>query len=424
LAVGLDGTVHIAWSDLTDYGGSGGDQDIFYKRYMPSSGWTVTEVVSTESTYRSIDPSLAVGLDGTVHIAWSDEIHYHEFAFDDIFYRSYIPGNGWTITDVVSTESTYRSIDPSLAVGLDGTVHIAWSDETAYSPMEGNFEIFYRSYVPGNGWTIIQVVSPEGWASWDLSPSLAVGPDGTVHIAWYEDTDFGNFGGEYTFYRSYVPGNGWTITEVVSPESTYHSRFPSLAVGLDGTVHIAWWDLTDYGGSGGDWDIFYKKKVTWEYTFGAIDKVDIGNSRSERGHPMWGWGPIHHWKGNWRVTWNPKEGTSKWDRGAVVNLRRSKGSIIKCLSLRVLDGPKQSFDVYAKVSWGKSWTDYKKLYRYDGTWEVEWVTHKIRLPAHWRYATKIRVRIVATGKSWRWFETYGQLAVDWVKLTGYIKVYK
>ena len=56
-------------------------------------------------------------------------------------------------------------------------------------------------------------------------------------------------------------GIGWTTTEVVSTESTEDSLFPSLGVGSDGPVHIAWHDDTDYGGAGFDDDVFYKMFV-------------------------------------------------------------------------------------------------------------------------------------------------------------------
>ena len=45
---------------------------------------------------------------------------------------------------------------------------------------------------------------------------------------------------------------------MVSTESTSDSDYPSLDVELNGMVHIAWDDATDYSGSGTDFDIFYK----------------------------------------------------------------------------------------------------------------------------------------------------------------------
>jgi len=169
------------------------------------------------------------------------------------------------------------------------------------------------------------------------------------------------------------------------------------------------------------------------YVSGVIDEVDIGNPRSERGHSLWGWGPIEPkthgggWKGNYRVTWHPHERTSYSDRAGMVTLYRREYSVIKYLCLRVLDGiADDSFNVYVKVSWGKSWTKWKKVYDYDDSDPSRhkscWVQHRIRMPERWRFAKKVRVAIVAKGKQWSGFETHGQLAVDWIGIAGCIKV--
>ena len=57
-------------------------------------------------------------------------------------------------------------------------------------------------------------------------------------------------------YRDY-----WSVTEVVSTESTSDSTWPSLAVDSSDVMHVAWDDQTDYGGSGSDDDIFYKSTI-------------------------------------------------------------------------------------------------------------------------------------------------------------------
>ena len=62
-SISLDnsGNLHVVWEDLTDYGGSGTDSDIFYKRWkVTTDDWTATEVVSTESTNHSYIASIAV----------------------------------------------------------------------------------------------------------------------------------------------------------------------------------------------------------------------------------------------------------------------------------------------------------------------------------------------------------------------------
>jgi len=96
------------------------------------------------------NPSLAVGLDGTVHVAWEDYTTLPPDADPnyDIFYKKYVPGTGWTTTQVVSTESTLSAYYPSLAVGLDGTVHVAWRDYTTLPPdADAATDIFYKKNV-------------------------------------------------------------------------------------------------------------------------------------------------------------------------------------------------------------------------------------------------------------------------------------
>jgi len=260
VAVGPDGAVHVAWNDFTDYGGSGTDADVLYKRFEPGSGWTAAEVVSTESTADSYDPFVGVDSDGTVHIAWSDVTDYDGAGTDwDIFYKRFVPGSGWTATEVVSTVSTGSSTWPFLAVGSDGKVHITWMDYTDYDGAGTDQDIFYRSFVPGYGWTVTEVVSTQSGDSSEFA-SLGVGPDGKVHIAWQDYTDYYGAGTDSDiFYKRFEPGSGWTLTEVVSTESTDDSYNPILAVDPDGKVHIAWQDETDYYGAGTDSDIFYKR---------------------------------------------------------------------------------------------------------------------------------------------------------------------
>jgi len=257
LAVDSSGNVHIAWHDFTDYAGNGNDADVFYKRYEVGSGWTLTEVVSANSTGNSFRPSLAVDLAGNVHIAWHDETDLGCGSDADVFYKRYEVGSGWTLTEVVSTESTLGSYDSSLAVDSSGNVHIAWHDDTDLE-CASDRDIFYKRYEVGSGWTLTEVVSTESnGESW--YPCLTVDLAGNVHIAWHDDTDHAGCGIDIdVFYKRYEVGSGWTSTDVLSTESTHNSWNPCLAVDLAGNVHIAWADYTEYAGCGSDPDIFYK----------------------------------------------------------------------------------------------------------------------------------------------------------------------
>ena len=280
LDVGSDGTVHIAWMDHTDYDGADNDRDIFYKKFEPGTGWTVTEVVSTESTNNSWNPSLGVDLNGTVHIAWQDWTDYGGSGNDtDIFYKRFEPGTGWTTTEIVSTESISSSWGPSLDVGSDGTAHITWQD---YDGASIHRDIVYRSFVPGSGWTLTEVVSTERKIS-PYESSLRVGPNGTVHIAWRDSTGEFSSSDREIEYKRFEPGTGWTTTEVVSTNLTSKALdTPSLGIGSDGTVHISWLDYEERGNIDSDLEIFYKRfePGTGWTTTEIVSTESIGSSWS------------------------------------------------------------------------------------------------------------------------------------------------
>ncbi len=264
LATDSAGNVHIAWEDYSDYAGAGTDIDVFYKRWDDStSSWSTTEVISTESTGTSSVPSLAVDTVGNVHIAWPDLTNYAGSGTDrDIFYKRWdASASLWITTEVVSTESTGNSGNPSLAVDAKGNVHIAWRDWTDYLSSGTDIDVFYKRWDSStSSWTTTEVVSTESTGT-SYIPSLAVDTVGYVHIAWHDLTDYAGAGpGEDIFYKRWDFSTYLrTTTEVVSTESSDESLNPSLAVDTAGNVHIAWYDFTDYSGSGWEYDIFYKQ---------------------------------------------------------------------------------------------------------------------------------------------------------------------
>ena len=282
LAVDTSGNVHIAWHDRTNYASSGTDTDIFYKRWnASSSSWTITEVVSTECIDDSEYPSLAVDTSGNVHIAWDDLTDYNAAGTDsDIFYKRWNASTTlWSTTEVVSTESTDDSEYPSLAVDTSGNVHLAWHDYTDYNAAGTDPDIFYKRWEAStSSWTTVEVVSTES-TGYSWSPSLVVEYTGTIHIAWYDRTDYNGAGPDWDiFYRRWEASTySWITTEVVSTESTLVSSEPSLAVDTSGNVHLAWQDVTFYVVVDSDYDIFYKE---WEVSTESWTTTEIVSTES------------------------------------------------------------------------------------------------------------------------------------------------
>lgn len=263
MAIDSKGNIHVAWEDDTDYDSSDPDRDIFYKRWdLSTETWSTTEVVSTESSGDSADPSLGVDSAENVHIAWVDYTDAGSGSDRDIFYKRYEVASGWTFTEVVSESLDGMAENPSLAVDNVGNVHVAWEDISNYDSSGTDFDILYRK-MSGitNLWDSIEVVSTE---STEMSTFCSIGVDtlDNVHVAWADGTNLGGtIGSEFDiFYKNKNSFTTlWSTTEVVSTESTSQSVFPDIVLDSHGNVHIAWQDYTDYGEHGSGYDIFYKK---------------------------------------------------------------------------------------------------------------------------------------------------------------------
>ena len=286
IAVEGAGNVHVTWEDYTNYGGSGTDVDIFYKRWnATSSTWTTTEVVSTESTSNSSYPTIAVEGAGNVHVTWEDYTNYGGSGTDvDIFYKRWnATSSTWTTTEVVSTESTGNSGYPTIAVDSAGNVHVVWYDYTNYGGSGTDIDIFYKRWnATSSTWTTTEVVSTESTGI-SIVPTIAVDGAGNAHVAWEDYAPYWGSGSDPDiFYKRWnTTSNTWTTTEVLSTGNTGNSGYPTIAVDGAGNVHVAWEDYTNYGGSGTDIDIFYKRwnatSSTWTTTE-VVSTESTGNS--------------------------------------------------------------------------------------------------------------------------------------------------
>ncbi len=246
VAYDSNGDIHVVWMDETNYGGSGSDSDIYYKMKPSGGSWTATEVVSSESDIDSFYPSLGIDSNGDIHVVWDDASETD----DEVYYKMKPSGGSWTSVELISTEGSDFSGLATLAVESDGTVHVAWDGATG-----SGYDIFYKKKPSGGSWTDAEAIPLEE-SNYPFLPMLAVEPDGTLHLAWDDSTGYGGSGSdEDIFYKNKPSGGSWSATEVVSTESAEYSYHPTLEVDSNGDVHIIWEEL------GSEiWDICYKKK--------------------------------------------------------------------------------------------------------------------------------------------------------------------
>src|SRR3989304_5750969 len=90
-----------------------------------------------------------------------------------------------------------------------------------------------------------------------LVPSINVDSQGTVHIAWVDLTP-----GRYTvLYSSKTEGGSLSEAIDVSRSKDY-ATVPSLITDSEDTLHLAWYGYTTDNPAGNNEDIFYASKAT------------------------------------------------------------------------------------------------------------------------------------------------------------------
>ncbi len=265
IAIDADNNAHVVWYDSSnDLLGSGSDSDIFYRYYDSSSEtWSSVELVSSESASPSAHPDVIVDTLGNVHVSWADSSDYLGADTDmDVFYKKKNAGGSWTLTDVVSTDSTLTSMNVVIDTDINENVYVLWSDLTDILGADADEDIFLRIYnSTSSSWLSTQLVSS---GSFDTSTDAEISVDshsGDVHIIWEEfDALHGSDIDCDIFYRNWnIYSSLFSDLELVSTGSIMDSLNPDIGLSQNGDLYVVWEDQTEYLESGTDKDVFYKK---------------------------------------------------------------------------------------------------------------------------------------------------------------------
>ena len=277
IAMDRMGNIHAVWVDNSEP--SWLYDDIFYACRDNFSGtWTSYEVVSQGGSYDSTCPSLVIDASNNIHVSWEEWTTDGGSGNDqDIFYRSLNVSNGnWTSIDVVSTESMDHSYYPKMGISQSGYLHFVWSDISDYNGADSDRDIFYKKLdIASHTWSTTELVTSE---SQDLSQTGAIAVDEfeNVHVVWQEYENFHD--NLYYKYRN-VSTNQWTDITSVAEECTGHSQYPQIKLDANNYIHLIWQDNSDYNNSGTDFDIFYKKSV-WVPNKPVIEIIPPNPSRN------------------------------------------------------------------------------------------------------------------------------------------------
>ncbi len=282
LAVGADGAVHVVWYE--DLAAWGGGAEFYYGR-SSGSGWGWPDLIGA-TTGGAPEPCIAISPDGTLHLIWHDEFDGHHVVFHWGLFT------GLYTTPVWSADSVGPA---ALAASANGDLHLVWSVCVA-----GNWEIYYKMF-DGEVWGPGERLTEAPGAS--SEPSVAVGADGTLHVVWVEAE-----GERHEVYHRVREASSWNAAEVVS-DGAGSARSPRAAVDHDGSVHVVWTD-----GRSGDRQVYHRKKTAALWS--PIERLtDIAGEAGNPGIAVDGAGSLHvlwhdnrdgvdrvYWKGSYPGT--------------------------------------------------------------------------------------------------------------------------
>lgn len=196
-----------------------------------------------ESEFHYVDdPTVAVNEQGTIGVAWA-----HQTRQDIFFQRFGADGNKQLEEPVnVSRSPDIFSWLPRMVITDDdpGQIYLLWQEIIFSGGSHGGETFFARSTDGGKSFNeplnLSNSTAGDGkgrlntirWHNGSLD--LVMGPAGNLYAAWTE------YEGRLLFSRSADRGASFTEPVHVAGDNHTPARGPSLAVGTDGAVYLAW----------------------------------------------------------------------------------------------------------------------------------------------------------------------------------------
>lgn len=226
LSIGPDSQIHLAWT-----GPGSGDWNNYYAR-STDGGTTFSQPILVDAEAGSIlreHPALAVGLDGRVYIAWEDKYNGNW----DVYYAYSADGTTFSPAVRVNDDTTLSDqMRPTLAVGRDSTVYLAWQDQR-----NGDWDIYSARLADNDNTFGLNAQVNVETRGQQVDPAIGVDSQGQVHMVWADDQS-----GKWMIYYARSEGEGFRQGRVVGSGlmQDLSNELPSLTIGPDDKVHVTW----------------------------------------------------------------------------------------------------------------------------------------------------------------------------------------
>ncbi len=273
IAVDNNINIHVIWRDYTDGEWGSDYEIMYANRTgsVWSNATVISDDNTGWNNELSDYPFVTVDKNGIVHAAWVDYTN-GEWGNDiEIMYTNTSTG-WWSNATVISDDNTQwndgSSWLPNIAIDNNSVIHVVWHDETD-GAWGTDTEIMYTNFTV-SGWSNATVISDD-ISLWNTgtstSPKIAVGINGTLHVVWVDNTP-GTWGTDNEIMYAERTSTGWTKGIVISDDNTDwnngSSLSPKLAIDNNSTLHVIWedWTVGVWGGGSGDPEIMYSKNFT------------------------------------------------------------------------------------------------------------------------------------------------------------------
>jgi len=304
LAVGSDGTVYLAFAGS---GGSTTQADIFFTKSVDGGRtWIAPVKVNNDAGgAQQSDPSLALDHNDFIYIVWTDprggnnDVYFSKSTDGGLSFSSNVRVNDVTTSFQMDADVVVDPTDPNL-------IHVVWMDErNQFTTWE---DIYYANSTDGGlSFNPNRRVNNDATGAEQGSPAVAVASDRSVYVVW-SDPRNGARGSDIYFSKSMDLGNSWTPNSIVNDDTGNAAQsVPTIAVDSAGAIYVAWQDnrMTNTAP-----DIFATRSTNGGSSFAASVKVNDDNLAVFQGQPS-----LAANAGKVQVAWTDTrtQGSTSWD---------------------------------------------------------------------------------------------------------------
>ncbi|MDI6591341.1 MAG: lamin tail domain-containing protein, partial [Patescibacteria group bacterium] len=250
-----------------------------------------TATISTIESGFTLDPSLPPGTEGRKMVRASNGNLYVVYAkqiegiYNVFLAKSIDEGKSWT-KEVITSESSYNQIYPSIAIDSNDNLHLVWMGKISAN---GPYQIRYRRY---NGtWSEIKNLTDN--ENWDQeSPIIALDSADNIHLVWVDKKlcssshELGSFPCPKPRYRKYNNNLSY-FEEIDLPVGGGRGigHF-SMAIDSEDNIHLVW--CSDVGRESLSLKIkYWRQTSTSSEELGNGSRASIAIDKDGHLHVVW-----------------------------------------------------------------------------------------------------------------------------------------